>query len=45
MTKSEFPFVLDGVNLGVVYNGIPLDKPLVHCAILGIEGSSVKLVI
>ena len=30
-TKGELSFVLDGVNLGVAYKGIPLDKPLVHC--------------
>ena len=33
--KGELSFVLNGVNLGVAYEGIPLDKPLVPCVILG----------
>ena len=28
-TKGELSFVVSGVNLGVAYDGIPLDKPLV----------------
>ena len=43
--KGELSFVLDGVNLGVAYEGIPLDKPLVPCVILGYEGDSVELII
>ena len=43
--KGELSFVLNGVNLGVAYEGIPLDKPLVPCVILGREGDSVELVI
>ena len=42
-TKGELSFVVDGVNLGVAYDGIPLDKPLVPCVILGEEGDSVEL--
>ena len=44
-TKGKLSFVLDGVNLGVAYDGIPLDKPLVPCVILYHEGNSVELVI
>ena len=43
--KGELSFALVGVNLGVAYKGIPLDKPLVPCAILGWPGDSVELVI
>ena len=42
-TKSELSFVLNGVNLGIAYEGIPLDKPLVPCVILCGEGDSVGL--
>ena len=44
-TKGELSFVLKGVNFGVAYEGIPLDKPLVPCVILDYEGDSVELVI
>ena len=40
--KGELSFVLNGVNLGVAYEGIPLDKPLVPCVILGWDGDSVE---
>ena len=43
--KGDLSFVLDGVNLGVAYKGIPLDKPLVPCVFLRWEGDSVELVI
>ena len=33
--KGELSFVLNGANLGVAFDGIPLDKPLVPCVILG----------
>ena len=42
-TKGELSFVVDGVNLGVAYEGIPLDRPLVPCAILYYNGDSVEL--
>ena len=43
--KGELSFVLNGVNLGVAFDGIPLDKPLVPCVILvGYESDSVELV-
>ena len=41
--KGELSFVLNGVNLGVAYEGIPLDKPLVPCVILRYEDDSVEL--
>ena len=44
-TKGELSFAVDGVNLGVVYDGIPLDKPLVPCVFLCNKGDSVELVI
>ena len=43
--KGELSFVLNGVNLGVAYEGISLDKPLVPCVILYWQGDSVELVI
>ena len=44
-TKGELSFVVNGVNLGVAFEGIPLDKPLVPCVLLGCEGDSVELII
>lgn len=41
--KGELSFVLGGINLGVAYRGIPLDKPLVPCVILGNECDSIEL--
>ena len=41
--KGELSFVVNGVNLGVAYEGIPLDKPLVPCVILGVKCDSVEL--
>ena len=43
--KGELSFALNGVNLGVAYEGIPLDKSLVPCVLLGNKGDSVELVI
>ena len=43
--KGELSFVLNGMNLGVAYEGIPLDRPLVPCVILKWQGDSVELVI
>ena len=43
-TKGELSFTLGGVNLGVAYEEIPLDKPLVSCVLLWYE-DSVELVI
>ena len=43
--KGELSFVLNEVNLGVAYKGIPLDKPLVPCVVLKYQGDSVELVI
>ena len=44
-TNGELSFVLNGVNLGVAYEGIPLNKPLVPCVVLGYKDDSVELVI
>ena len=44
-TKGELSFALNGVNLGVAYEGIPLDKPLVPCVLLSQKGDSVELVV
>ena len=41
--KGELSFVLDGVNLGTAYEGIPLNKPLVPCVLLDYEDDSVEL--
>ena len=41
--KGELSFVVDGVNFGVAFDGIPLDKPLVPCVILYYEYDSVEL--
>ena len=43
--KGELSFAVDGVNLGVAFDGIPLDKPLVPCVFLICEGNSVELII
>ena len=42
-TKGELSFSLKGVNLGVGYEGIPLDKPLVLCVVLGCRGGFIEL--
>ena len=36
-------FVVNGVNLGVAYEGIPLDKPLMPCVLIKWQGDSVEL--
>ena len=41
--RGELSFAVNGVNLGVGYKGIPLDKPLVPCVILRWRGDSVEL--
>ena len=33
LIKGELSFVVNGVDLGVAFDGIPLDKPLVPCVI------------
>ena len=44
--KGELSFIVDGVNLGVAFDGIPLDKPLVPCVFLnGWKDDSVELII
>ena len=44
-TKGELSFVLNDIDLGVAYDGIPLDRPFVPCVILYYEGDSVELII
>lgn len=41
--RRELSFVVNGVNLGPAFEGIPLDKPLVPCVLLLLEGDSVEL--
>ena len=41
--KGELSFVVNGVNLGVAYEGISLDKPLVPCVCLKNNGDSMKI--
>lgn len=43
--KGELSFSVNGVNLGVAYEGIPLDEPLVPCVIFTMENDSVELMI
>ena len=43
--KGELSFVVKGVNVGVAYEGIPLDKPLVLCVTLANNGDSVGIMI
>ena len=43
--KGELSFVVNGVNLGTAFKGIPLDKPLVPCVLLAWVGDSVELVV
>ena len=43
--NGELSFVVNGVNLGVAYEGIPLDKPLVPCVLLKYDNDSIELVI
>ena len=41
--KGDLSFVVDGINFGIAFERIPLDKPLVPCVILGHTGDSVEL--
>ena len=43
--KGELLFVVNGVNLGVAFDKIPLNKPLVPCVVLTCENDSVELII
>ena len=43
--KGELSFVVDNANLGVAFDGIPLDKPLVPCVLLYWYCDSVELTI
>ena len=44
-TKGELSFTVNGVNLGVAFEGVPLDKPLVPCVVIKHEGDSVELIV
>lgn len=43
--NGELSFALNGMNLGVAYEGVPLDKPLVPCALLFNKGDTVELTV
>lgn len=43
-TKGELSFVVGGVNLGVAFDNIPLDKPLKPCALMFGKGDTVYVV-
>ena len=43
--KGELSFIVNDANLGVAFDGIPLDKPLVSCVILWNRGISVELIV
>lgn len=40
--KGELSFAVNGVNLGVACEGIPLDRPLAPCVLMGNRGDSVE---
>ena len=42
--RGRLSFVVNRMNLGVAYKGIPLDKPLMPCVLLGNKGDSVELI-
>lgn len=42
--KGELAFIVNGVNYGTAFSGIPLDKPLVPCVILGYKGDCIELI-
>ena len=44
-TKGELSFAMNGASLGVAYEGIPLDKPLVPCVLLWFRNDSVELIV
>ena len=43
--KGNLSYIVGGENLGVAFEGIPLDKPLVPCVLIKNLGDSVELVI
>ena len=44
-TKGELSFIIAGMNQGVAFDGIPLNKPLVPCVLLCNEGDSIEFLI
>lgn len=43
MKRGEISFALNDANLGVAYEGIPVDKPIVPCVIFYWSGDSVEI--
>ena len=43
-TKGELSYVVSGANLGVAFDGIPLDKPLVPCVSIWWNGDIIEFV-
>ena len=43
--KGELSFVVNNVNLGVAYKGIPLDKPLVPCVTIKRKDDSIEFIV
>ena len=41
--KGEMSFIINGINYGVAYTAIPLDKPLIPCVVLSIKGDSIEI--
>ena len=44
MDAKTVSFAVDGTDLGIAYDNIPLEKPLVPAVVLGFGGDSVELV-
>lgn len=42
--KGNLSFILNNVNPGVGYEGIPLDEPLVPCVLLKWQFDTIELV-
>ena len=42
--KGEVSFAVNGVNLGIAFEGIPLDKPLVPCVLFSLPSYSFEFV-
>lgn len=43
--KGELSFIVNFVDSGIAYTGIPIDRPLTPCVILGRKNDSVELVL
>lgn len=40
---GELSFMLNGMNMGVAFTGLPLDRPLVPCVLLGLSNDSTSI--